>query len=85
MGPAVSKKLKRRLADLRAAVSVQDLIAGQPCELDGPHEKRIALQLAKSYRLLLSPNHSVLPKLESGKLDWAKVSRVKLLRIESGR
>jgi hypothetical protein len=85
LGPAVSEKLKRRLADLRAAVSAQDLIAGRPCELDGPREKRIALQLAKGYRLLLSPNHSVLPKLESGKLDWAKVSRMKLLRIEGGR
>ena len=85
LGSAVSEKLKRRLADLRAAVSAQDLIAGHPCELDGARQRRIALQLTNGYRLLLCPNHSVPPKLESGKLDWAKVSRVKLLRVESGR
>jgi hypothetical protein len=83
LGPKVSEKLKRRLADLYAAVSVNDLIAGRPHELDGPPQRRIALELGDGHRLVFSANHVVLPKLESGKIDWSKVSRVKLLRIET--
>jgi hypothetical protein len=83
LGPKVSDKLKRRLADLRAAISVDDLIAGQPYMPDGVREARIALELGGGRRLIFAANHAVLPKLESGKMDWSKVSRVKLLRIET--
>lgn len=85
LGPKVAEKLRRRLADLRAAVSVNDLIAGRPHELDGAHQRRIALDLCDGRRMLFCANHAVLPKLESGKIDWSKVSRVKILRFESGR
>ena len=83
LGPRVSEKLKRRLADLRAAVSVSDLIAGRPHELDGLQQRRVAVELGAGYHLIFSANHAVIPKLESGKMDWSKVTRVKLLRIES--
>lgn len=82
LGPQVSETLRRRLADMRAAVSVGDLIAGRPHELDGTPQRRIALGLGGGQRLIFCANHAVLPKLESGKMDWSKVSRVKLLRIE---
>jgi len=82
LGLKVSEALRRRVADLRAAVSVNDLIAGQPHELEAA---RIALNLTDGYRLILASNHAVSPKLESGKMDWSKVTRVKLLRIENGR
>ena len=85
LGPKVVEKLSRRLADLRAAVSVSDLIAGRPHELEVARQRRIALDLGEGYRMTFCANHAVLPKLKLGKIDWSKVSRVKILRIESGQ
>jgi proteic killer suppression protein len=85
LGPEVSEKLRRRLADIRAAVSVNDLIAGRPYELDGARQRRIAVRLGEKQRLVFGANHAVPPKLESGKMDWSKVSRVKVLQIGSDR
>jgi toxin HigB-1 len=82
LGSKVSDKLKHRLADLRAAISVHDLVAGHPRKLDETYQRKIVMQLGAGYRLVFCANHAVLPKLESGKIDWSKVSRVKLLRIE---
>lgn len=81
LGPKVAEKLKRRLADLRAAASVHDLIAGHPREVHGPRYRRIRVDLADDYYLVLSANHPVIPRLESGKTDWSAVSRIKIMRI----
>lgn len=81
-GVRVAEKLKRRLADLRAATSVKDLVAGRPRELEGTKYRHIAIDLCEDYRILFCANHNVIPVLESGDVDWSKVSRIKILRIE---
>ena len=80
---ALAAALKRRLADLRAATCVTDLVAGNPQEVGTPHQKRFALELSEGKRLLFSSNHVATPVLDSGAVDWSKVSRIKLLRIEN--
>lgn len=83
LGSEKAKKLMRRLADLRAATTVADLIVGHPRELDGPCPRLYAIDLCDGATIILSANHNSNPVFESGCFDWSKVSRVKVLRIEN--
>ncbi len=83
LGFSVALKLRRRLADMRAATCVKDLVAGQPRELENPGRRNIVVGLCKGFRIVFCANHNVVPVLNSGGVDWAKVSRVKILRVES--
>ena len=77
----MAEQLTRRLADLRAASSVADLVVGQPCELpDNPQQ--YTLSLSDGYRIVLCANHRGKKQSESGDIDWETVSRVKILQIE---
>lgn len=80
LGEQVAQRLKRRLADLSAAESVMDLVAGQPCELDNA---QMSLALCDGYHIFFCANSKV-PFLESGAVDWSHVRRIKILRIEKG-
>ncbi len=80
LGVEVAKTLKHRLADLRAAISVKDLVAGRPRELQGSHS--IELEVGEGVRLTFCANHDKAPLLPTGQTDWSRVRRVKILRIE---
>src|SRR5690242_7486082 len=45
LGATVAERLKRRLADLRAANCVKDLVAGRPKELQNAQAEQIAVEL----------------------------------------
>lgn len=77
----VAKNLKSRLADLRAATSVTELIAGQPREIEGPCHPNFEVDLGGNYLLVFCANHKNIPVLESSAVDWSQVRRVKILRI----
>jgi hypothetical protein len=83
LGGRVAQKLRRRLADLRAATSVNDLVAGRPRELEGAPHRNLAVNLSESSRIVFCANHNTIPLLPSGRVDWSRVSRVKILRIET--
>jgi proteic killer suppression protein len=80
---AVVEALQHRLADLRAASSVRDIIAGRPRTIEGPEGQCMAVDLAGKWRLVFAANHVANPKTESNTCDWAKVTRVKIMRIEN--
>jgi hypothetical protein len=80
----VAEVLKRRLADLRAATSINDLLAGRPRLLEGSERDEMVVDLRKTHRLVFCANHHPKnPLARSGNVDWPKVSRIKILRIES--
>jgi toxin HigB-1 len=80
LGVKVAGLLKRRLADLRAATSVKDLVAGRPRGRESGRE--ISIDLCQGVCIVLCANHNNIPKLETGDTDWSRVTRVKILRIE---
>ena len=81
LGVDLASILKRRLADLRAASNATDLVAGTP--RPALHSKdELMLDLADGLTVFLAANHAAIPRLRSGDIDWSRVSRVKLLRIE---
>lgn len=79
----MAEQLEGRLADLRAARYVKDLVAGRPKEVQGVHNTEIAVDLGDGSRIVFCANHNAIPLLESGSVDWSRISRIKILRIES--
>lgn len=82
LGPKVAEVLKHRLADLRAATSVMDLVVGRPRILEDSDHQRMTVDLCDGFRIIFSANHPNKPVSETGELDWTKVSRIKILWIE---
>lgn len=74
--------LQRRLADLEAATSVADLVAGQPEFVNLPEGERTVVHFSNGRRLLLAANHVKIPVKPDGHINWGKVMRVRLVRIE---
>jgi proteic killer suppression protein len=83
LGKLAAEKLKRRLADLRAANCVGDLVAGRPRKLRGGRVGQVALALGGRFKLVFCANHSILPLADRSHVDWSKVNRVKIICIET--
>ena len=71
--------LKNRLADMRAAKSAKDLVAGKPRTEDSQY---MVVDLSEGYTIVFKANHTNNPLTEASDLDWAKVTRIKILRID---
>ncbi len=83
LGSSAAKALKHRLADLRAAVSITDLLVGHPKIVEGGKDhQRMMVDLHDGYHMFFCANHPENPVTADGKIDWQKVSRIKVLRIE---
>ncbi len=78
----IAESLKRRLGDMRAAMAAVDLPAGQPHELTISGLECMAVNLSDGYRVVFCSNHTKKPITQIGALDWARVNRIKILRIE---
>ena len=83
LGAEVAEVLKRRLADLRAARSINDLITGNPRIRNVGHIEHLVVDLRDGSYIILEANHPKNPLTETGKLDWPKVSRIKVTYIGS--
>jgi ribosomal protein L29 len=68
LGAKVAEELKRRLADLRAAASVEDLPVAKPRKISGT----CIFDLAEGYRLVVAPNHTKNPLLKSGTVNCVR-------------
>jgi hypothetical protein len=77
-GSRVAEVLRHRLADLRAARTIYDVIVGNMRAF--PDDRtRMMLDLCDGYVLVFCANHP--QKQSSEPLDWAKVSRIRVTDI----
>ncbi|WP_035988116.1 type II toxin-antitoxin system RelE/ParE family toxin [Leptolyngbya sp. KIOST-1] len=76
LGAPCARKLRTRLADIDAASSVKELIAGRPHPLRGDRDGQFAVDLAGGKRLVFKPENEPVPQREDGSIDWAKVTQV---------
>ncbi len=67
---------------MRAAKSVMDLVAGQPRQLSGSDHQQMVINLYDDYLMVFTANHNKNPETETGKVDWRRVSRIKIIGIE---
>jgi len=82
LGAEVGEMLKRRLADLRAAGSIRDVVLGNVKEVPGSRGEGMSIDLCDGYRIVVRANHTRNPQLANGEIDWSAVSRIKLMRID---
>jgi len=87
-GTKRAKKIRIRLAELRAAVSLMDFWPpksgpGRCHELtQGRRKGQLSVDLDHPYRLIFVPNHDPVPVLPDGGLDWSKITAIKILGVE---
>lgn len=84
-GPKQGALLKRRLNQLRAFNSLEDLknLPQLRChELKGNRKGQLSVDLNHPYRLIFEPANNPLPKKTDGGLDWAKVTEIMIIGIE---
>ncbi|MBG54149.1 MAG: hypothetical protein CML99_17290 [Rhodobiaceae bacterium] len=84
IGKAGAAALRHVLADLRAAVTLHDMIEVQ---FDGTTDSREAsVALDDGYVLNLRANHVSIPRNELGETDWSLVQRIKVMGVaQDGR
>ena len=82
--PNVCEALKRRLSDMRAASSINDLLIGHVRSVDATRDEQMVLDLVDNFRLVFVPNHVKNPTTADGAIEWTSVRRIKILRIEGG-
>ena len=76
----VSRNLRARLADLRAAENVTELCTGNPREMPKMPNTWM-INISDSKILAFEPGQLEVPKLKSGLIDWSKVTRIKIIHI----
>ncbi|RDV37757.1 killer suppression protein HigA [Bradymonadaceae bacterium TMQ3] len=81
LGTKAAKKLKRRLADLMAADSVTDLVAGRPHPLKQDRLGQFALDLDGGKRLIFEAAHEPIPLTADDAIDWSKVKNIRIVEI----
>ncbi|MEV0269624.1 type II toxin-antitoxin system RelE/ParE family toxin [Hamadaea sp. NPDC050747] len=82
-GEAQWQVIKRRLAVLRAAPTVADLVAvpGRFHVLTGDRAGCFALDLRGPYRLIFSADHQPIPTLSDGGIDLSQVNKVMIEEV----
>ena len=79
--PAVAKALRHRLADIRAATNIHDLLAGKPRLVDRDDTQHLVIDLTNSHNMTLIPNHTRNPLTSQGTINWQRVIRLQLVHI----
>jgi toxin HigB-1 len=75
------KKLKARLADIRAARMVSELVAGRPHPLKGDREGQFSLSFNGGVRLVFKPADEPAPQKEDGATNWNRVSTIRIIYL----
>jgi proteic killer suppression protein len=81
LGANCARKLQTRLADLKAAEVVTDLVAGRPHPLKGDRAGEFALDLESGTRLVFEPANEPVPCKEDNSIDWSAVTSVRIVFI----
>lgn len=83
-GERQAKKIRRRLDDLRAAATLDEMryIGGRCHELKGDRQGQLSLDLVHPYRLVFEAANEPIPRKPDGGLDWKQVTAVRILGVE---
>jgi proteic killer suppression protein len=85
LGEGCARHLRHRLADLMAAKSVASLCAGFPRAITFEEPEAMALELGDWGVLAFVSNHATPPTKKDGRLDWGRVTRIRIVSIGGGK
>lgn len=83
-GTDIARRLARRLQELEAAESLEELRAlpqARPHELTGDRKGQIALDLIHPHRLIVEAGVDPAPLRDDGGLDWERVSAITIIEV----
>ncbi len=78
LGAKVADALRRRLSDFRSVDTFDEL----PFVKIKKRSNNVTFELPDDWQLVVTGGHGDNPKLPSGKIDWAKVTRLRIANIE---
>lgn len=81
----LARKVNQRLKDLADAdnLAIMKAIPAARChELKGERKGEIAVDVSGNYRMIFEPKHDPVPKNEDGVLNWEKVTKIQINKIE---
>ena len=84
-GSIRAKIIRRRLDELRAADTLEDMrsLPSARChELSQNRKGQLSVDLDHPYRLLFVPEHAPVPTKADGGLDWSRVTAIRILGAE---
>lgn len=81
LGDICSRKLRTRLADLRAVANVAELSSGRPHTLKRDRAGQFALDLHGGKRLVFEPANNPVPTREDDSIAWDQVTKVRIVFI----
>jgi proteic killer suppression protein len=78
-----AKKVMRRLSDLRAAATLEEMrnLPGRVHELDGDREGQLGIELASGRRLVIAPANGWPDEKTEGAHVWTEIDAVQVLEI----
>ncbi len=84
LGKRVAEIYKRRLDDLEAAESLEDVryLPGRFHELKENRKGQWACDLVHPYRLIFTPLENPIPTDKDGKYIWVEIKGVEIVEIE---
>ena len=80
LGSPAAEALRQRLADLRAAESISDLLVGNP-RTSGAENVNLTIDLTATARTIWSQNQTTPLRTPLGDIDWKRTGRVRLVEI----
>lgn len=83
-GRARAKRLLKRLSELRAAGTLEDigrLKIGHPHELSGGLAGKLAIDADEQFRIIFEPANEPTPKKADKGLDWSKVTAIRIVGV----
>ena len=83
-GPDNGRRIGRRLQNIADATTLEELARlpqTRVHELSGDRDEQISVDVKHPYRLILVSNHEETPRKPDGGLDWARITKVKVVEI----
>jgi plasmid maintenance system killer protein len=84
LGEQCARKLRQRLEELRAAVTLRDISHLPPArchELTADRVGQLSVDLKHPLRLVFIPANEPVPRKPDGGLDWAAVTEIEIVEI----
>lgn len=82
LGESAAHSLRTRLADVCASTSPVDVVELGFAAFDMGSDVRIFIYIEGGYTVTATVNNRPEPRLDDGRLDWKRVTRLKILSIE---
>jgi plasmid maintenance system killer protein len=84
-GPERGLVVRRRIAQLMAAVTLADVSTLRPLrlhQLEGSRAGQFAVDIGAGFRLALEPWHNPVPRAADNSIDKSQITKIRILSVE---